>query len=130
MARDRAPDYSGDLQAEVMTAVWKLGEAKVEDVRAQRPAQNRLAYTTVQTVMNRLADRGLLTRERSGNAFVYRPKYDEADYLAERIGQHLAAASPDARRQALVSLIEDLEPGELDEVARLAARIRRKRGNG
>lgn len=111
-----------------MTAVWKLGEAKVEDVRALRPARSRLAYTTVQTVMNRLAERGLLTRERSGNAFVYRAKYKEADYLADRIGQRLAAASPDARRQALVSLIEDLEPGELDEVARLTTRIKRRRG--
>ena len=128
VARGKAPDYSGDLQAEVMTAVWKLGEAKVEDVRAQRPARSRLAYTTVQTVMNRLTERGLLTRERSGTAFVYRAKYREADYLAERIAQRLAEASPDARRQALVSLIEDLEPGELDEVARLAARIRRQRG--
>ena len=130
MARGKAPNYSGDLQAEVMTAVWKLGEAKVEDVRALRPARTRLAYTTVQTVMNRLAERGLLKRERSGNAFVYRAKYREADYLAERIGQRLAEASPDARRQALVSLIEDLEPKELDEVARLAARIKRQRGKG
>ena len=121
-------DYSGDLQAEVMTAVWKLGEAKVEDVRALRPARSRLAYTTVQTVMNRLTERGLLTRKRTGSAYVYRPRYEEADYLAERIGARLAAASPDARRQALVSLIEDLEPGELDEVARLTARIKRQRG--
>lgn len=111
-----------------MAAVWKLGEAKVEDVRVLLPARNRRAYTTVQTVMNRLAERGLLTRERSGNAFVYRAKYEEGDYLAERIGQRLAEASPDARRQALVSLIEDLEPGELDEVARLTARIKRQRG--
>ena len=128
MAREKAPDYSGDLQTEVMTAVWKLGEAKVEDVRALRPASSRLAYTTVQTVMNRLAERGLLTRQRSGNAFVYRASYEEADYIAERIGQRLAEASPDARRQALVSLIEDLDAGELDEVARLAARIKRERG--
>lgn len=130
MARGKAPDYSGDLQAEVMTAVWKLGEAKVEDVRELLPARSRRAYTTVQTVMNRLAERGLLTRERSGNAIVYRARYHEADYLAERIGQRLAAASPSVRRQALVSLIEDLEPGDLDEVARLAPRIKRQRGKG
>ena len=111
-----------------MSAVWKLGEAKVEDVRELRPSRTRPAYTTVQTVMNRLAERGLLTRERSGNAFIYRPRYDEADYLAERIGERLAEASPEARRQALVSLIEDLEPGELDEVARMTARIKRRRG--
>ena len=113
-----------------MAAVWKLGEAKVEDVRALRPARGRLAYNTVQTVMNRLAERGLLARERSGNAYMYRARYGEADYLAERIGERLAEASPDARRQALVSLIEDLEPGELDEVARLTARIKRQRAKG
>ena len=128
MAGKKALDYSGDLQAEVMAAVWKLGEAKVEDVRALRPARNRLAYTTVQTVMNRLTERGLLTRERTGNAFVYRPRYEEADYLAERIGRRLAEASPDVRRRALISLIQDLEPGELAEVARLTARIKRRRG--
>ena len=128
MARSKAPDYSGDLQTEVMATVWKLGEAKVEDVRALRPSRSRLAYTTVQTVMNRLTERGLLVRERRGNAFVYRPRFEEGDYLAERIGERLAEASPDARHHAIVSLIEDLEPGELDEVARLAARIKRKRG--
>lgn len=128
MAVRKTLEFSGNLQTEVMAAVWKLGEAKVEDVRALRPARSRLAYTTVQTVMNRLAERGLLVRERRGNAFVYRPRFDEGDYLAERIGQRLAEASPDARRQALVSLIEDLEPSELDEVARLAARIKRERG--
>ena len=128
MARPNTPDYSGNLQTEVMAAVWKLGEAKVEDVRALRPSRSRLAYTTVQTVMNRLVERGLLVRERNGNAYTERPRFDEGDYLAERIGKRLAEASPDARRHALVSLIGDLEPGELDEVARLAARIRRKRG--
>ena len=130
MARKAAGDYSGDLQAEVMAAVWKLGEAKVEDVRAQRRARDRLAYTTVQTVMNRLVDRGLLTRERRGNAFVYRSRHEEGEYVAARIGERLAAASPVARKRALVSLIEDLDPGELDEVARMAARIKRRRKKG
>ena len=39
--RRDAPDFRGDLQAEVMAAVWKLGEAKVEDVRALQPARRR-----------------------------------------------------------------------------------------
>ncbi|MGH2762183.1 MAG: BlaI/MecI/CopY family transcriptional regulator, partial [Thermoleophilaceae bacterium] len=61
----------GDLQAEVMAAVWKLGAATVDEVRAQQPPSRRSAYNTVQTVLNRLLDRGLLTRERRGKAFVY-----------------------------------------------------------
>jgi predicted transcriptional regulator len=117
----------GDLQAEVMATVWRLGEAKVEDVREAQPAKRRSAYTTLQTVMNRLVERGLLTRERQGNAFVYRPKYEEAEYLAQTIGERLADASPDARRAALVNLVGQLEESDLDEVARFANRIRRAR---
>ena len=120
----------GDLQAEVMAAVWRLGQAKVDEVREAQPARNRSAYTTLQTVMNRLVDRGLLTRERDGNAFVYRPRYEEADYLAQTIGERLADASPDARRAALVNLVGQLEETDLEEVARYANQIRRARKRG
>ena len=130
MPKRSAPDldFRGDLQTEVMAAVWKLGEATVEDVRAERPKRRRSAYTTVQTVLNRLVDRGLLLRERRGRAFVYRPRVDESEYLARTIGERLAGASPAARRAALVNLVDGLEPVELDEIARRANQIRRSRG--
>jgi len=71
---------SGDLQIEVMAHVWDLGEATVDDVRARQRRSTRSAYTTIQTVINRLVDRGLLTRERRGRAFVYKPRYREPEY--------------------------------------------------
>lgn len=117
----------GDLQNEIMAIVWRLGEAKVEEVRAAQPAPERSAYTTLQTVMNRLVERGLLTRERDGNAYRYRPSREESEYLSQIIGKQLAHASPDARRAALVNLVGALAPSELDEVARYANRIRRTR---
>ena len=54
-----------------MAAVWSLGEGAVDDVRAELPRPRRSAYNTVQTVMNRLVERGLLERERRGRGFVY-----------------------------------------------------------
>ena len=110
-----------------MATIWRLGEAKVEDVREAQPANQRSAYTTLQTVMNRLVERGLLTRERQGNAFVYRPQHEEAEYLTQTIGERLAGASPDARRAALVNLVGQLEQPDLDELARYANRVRRAR---
>ena len=124
---DNKPRDRGDLQAEVMASVWRLGEATVEEVRDQQQPRRRSAYTTVQTVMNRLVERGLLVRERAGSAYVYRPRYEEAEYLTQTIGERLAEASPDARQAALVNLVGGLEPGELDEIARYANRIRRAR---
>ena len=120
-------DVRGDLQAEIMAAVWKLGEARVDDVREQQPPRRRSAYNTVQTVMNRLVERGLLERTRRGHAFHYRARMSEDEYLARTIGDRLAGASPDARRAALLRLVDGLEPGELEEVARQAERITRAR---
>lgn len=126
--RSKDLDFRGDLQGEVMAIVWRLGEAKVEDVRQEQPTRKRSAYTTVQTVMQRLYERGLLTRDRKGNAWVYKPAFAEGEYLARSIEERLADASEPARLEALVNLVDRLPPGELDEIARYAARIRRERG--
>lgn len=110
-----------------MATLWRLGEATVEEVRAKQPARRRSAYTTVQTVMNRLVDKGLLKRRRQGRAFCYSPRYDESEYLVRSIRGRLSDASPQARRAALVSLVDGLQGEDLDELARLAARVRRAR---
>ena len=125
--RRDTPDFRGDLQAEVMAAVWKLGEAKVDDVRALQPARRRSAYNTVQTVMNRLVERGLLTRDRTGNAFVYRARYDEADYFARSIAGRLRTLSPETRQEVLLNLVGDLDRSEVDALAQHATRIRKAR---
>lgn len=121
-------DFRGDLQTEVMNAVWKLSEATVDAVLAQQPKRRRSAYNTVQTVLNRLVERGLLTRAREGRSFVYRPRLDESEYLTRSIGDRLAGASPDVRRAALLNLVDELAPSEVDELARRTNQIKRARG--
>ena len=120
-------DFRGDLQSEVMSIVWRLGEATVDQVRDEQPEARRGAYNTVQTVLNRLVERKLLVRSRSGRAFVYKPALAESEFLTRSIGERLAGASSDARRTALVNLVDELEPGEIDEIARRANKIRRSR---
>jgi predicted transcriptional regulator len=126
-ARMRELDLRGDLQANIMAIVWRLGEATVEDVRDRQPPRHRPAYTTVQTVMNRLVERGLLTRTKSGRAFVYRAAFAEPEYLARAIEDRLADTSRETRQAALISLVEGLDPEDLAELARHANKIRRRR---
>src|ERR671924_1724443 len=97
---DIAP-ISGELQLQVMSAVWRLGRGTVEQVRRELPPRYRGAYNTIQTVLNRLTERGLLERRLVGNAFEYRPVMSEAEYLSRSISQALAGASIDARQAAL-----------------------------
>jgi predicted transcriptional regulator len=112
----------GDLQAQVMSVMWRLETATVEQVRSALPTRYRGAYTTVQTVLNRLAERGLLTREKHRNVIRYRPAISEADHIAQSIAQRLEAASTDARQTALARLIGGLSDKELSTLRRLARR--------
>lgn len=110
-----------------MRVLWRADDASVDEVRRALPKAKRGAYTTVQTVLNRLADRGLLRRTRSGRTIRYTAAVSEADYLAKSLNRSLAGASRQARHAALASLVGNLEPEELDEIQSLASEIERER---
>jgi predicted transcriptional regulator len=66
----------GPLEAEVMAVLWRAGTpVAVRDVVAELNAGREvpLAYTTVMTVMTRLAGKGVLARSRRGRLYLYAP---------------------------------------------------------
>ncbi len=82
-----APGPLGSLEAEVMGVLWRSNGAV--SVRQAAAALNAgrdapLAYTTVMTVMSRLARKGILSRSRAGRTFVYTPVAADAADIAVR----------------------------------------------
>jgi len=85
-----APDLSkvlGPLEADVMRVLWtERGPLDVRSVlerlNAQRPTA--LAYTTVMTVMARLAEKGILRRHMNGRGYVYEAAVADAAAIAVR----------------------------------------------
>jgi len=64
----------GPLEAEVMDAVWAAGApVSVRDVmgRLNDGRGDPLAYTTVMTVLSRLAEKGALARHQVGRGYAY-----------------------------------------------------------
>ena len=59
----------GRLELRIMQVIWGRGEASVGAV--QERLDPPLAYTTVQTMLNRLEAKGKLKRVLRGRAFVY-----------------------------------------------------------
>ena len=123
---DAAP-LTGELQTQVMAAVWRLENATVEQVRSALPSRYRGAYNTIQTVLNRLVDRRLLSRRKVGTAFEYRPLVSEAEYLSRSIAHTLAGATKAARQAALAQLIGGLEDNELADLRDLAREMNERR---
>ena len=107
-----------------MRVLWNAESASVEEVRQGLPPSKRGAYTTVQTVLNRLAERGLVKRNDQARAIRYSARFSEADYLSRSLRQTLNAASPQARRTALAGLVDDLKPEELEEARAIVDRLR------
>jgi predicted transcriptional regulator len=124
--RDMSP-IQGELQTQVMAALWRLGSGTVEETRSALPPRYRSAYTTVQTVLNRLAERGLLARTKERGAIRYTPRVSEADYVSRSIERALAGASQDARRTVLAQLIGELKGDELAELQQRAQEIQTRR---
>lgn len=118
----------GELQTQIMSAVWKLDEGTVEQIRRALPEVNQGAYNTVQTVLNRLADRGLLERRREGHVIVYAPALSEAEYLSRSIEHTMRRATPEARQVALAQLIGSLSTDEAEGLRRLADEVATERG--
>ena len=114
----------GELQQEIMRVLWARQSASVEEVRDAIPESRRGGYNSVQTVLNRLVDRGLVKRIRSGRAYVYSAAVSEADYLSTSMNNLLSGASAGARQAALSSLAESLPEAEFEAVRKQFARKR------
>lgn len=62
------------FELEVMDALWELGSASVREIQEQLPEKKRPAYTTVQTIVRRLEEKGAVRQSKKiGNAFIFEP---------------------------------------------------------
>lgn len=62
------------FELEIMEALWALGSASVREIQERLPERKRPAYTTVQTIIYRLEEKGALRRvKKVGNAHVFEP---------------------------------------------------------
>jgi BlaI family penicillinase repressor len=64
------------FELELMEQLWKLGSGSVREIQEGLPEKNRPAYTTVQTMIYRLEEKGAVKRvKKIGNAHVFEPLF-------------------------------------------------------
>jgi predicted transcriptional regulator len=118
----------GDLEADVMEAIWARGRATVHDVHAQLTAADReVAYTTVMTVMSRLADKGLLEKWKDGAAYVYVPAATKEEFTRRTVGTVLSELLDDFTAPAMSQFVELIGDEAAMEALAKAIEERRRR---
>jgi BlaI family penicillinase repressor len=66
------------LELEVMRPLWRLEQATIREIREALPEKRRPEYTTVQTIVYRLEEKGAVQRvKKIGNAHVFAPSVSQ-----------------------------------------------------
>jgi predicted transcriptional regulator len=113
----------GDLEREVMTQLWEsAGPLTVRQVHELVAHERGLAYTTVMTVLDRLAKKGVVTRQKADRAYLYTPAQTREEMTASVMLDALSA-SPD-QDAALAYFVGQLPP----EALRAALEAAKKSG--
>jgi predicted transcriptional regulator len=116
----------------------ELGRAIVELLNAaggpMTPAQMRealgtdLAYTTVMTVMARLADRAVLVRQRAGRGYAYTTQTDRAEVTARQM--HRLLDTDEDREGVLARFVDRLSADDEQLLARLLGQMNAQSEDG
>ena len=121
---DGATQALGPLERRVMARLWKAGPQTVGDAleALNGSSDRRLAYTTVMTILVRLHEKGLVTREKDGRNYRYTAAVDEGSVVAQLGRRELNRLIERYGAASVAGFAADLGEGELaDKLRNVAA---------
>lgn len=75
---------TGNLEQEVINVLWDTDKPlKPSEVKIN--VKKDLSYSTIKTVLERLAEKGFLKRKKDGNVFKYSPKITKDEYASKNL---------------------------------------------
>jgi len=92
MPKDRRPKTPlSKAEARILEQCWKLGTCSVREILESLPEDERVAYTTVQTLVHRLEQKGAVRRvKKIGNAQLFEPALGRHEYRRGVVRELLA----------------------------------------
>ncbi|MHC4060753.1 MAG: BlaI/MecI/CopY family transcriptional regulator [Planctomycetota bacterium] len=76
-------------ETEVLRIVWEIDRATVQDVCERLPAERKIAYATVQTLLRRLEKKGYVGHHNQGKAHVFFPVVKSEEVIKRTVGDFL-----------------------------------------
>src|SRR5580692_8799398 len=92
------------FELDCMNALWPLGEATVKQVQESLMARRPRAYTTIMTILDRLEQKGIVTRRKVGRAYLYRANLLASEAQQSAV-QQLVAGFFGGSREALAAYL-------------------------
>jgi BlaI family penicillinase repressor len=118
-AKKKMPATLTPLELELMKVLWELGSGTVQAVQDKLPGE-KLAYTTVQTMLNVLQNKGKVKRVLKDRAFVYRPAVTRLQAVSATMHDLIDRMFGGSAEALVMGLLEtrQLSPEKLAELQR------------
>ena len=124
MAKREKEKLTG-LELQIMQVIWRLGPSNVGAV--QEGLEQRLAYTTVQTMLNILQKKGKLKRRLRGRAFEYSAVVTEAKASSHAVLDLVDRMFGGSSEELVMSLIKSKQI-DAKKIAELSRRVEEEGG--
>lgn len=115
----------GPLETEILEILWQHGSATVKEIHEQilQDPDRELAYTSVTTILNRLAKKGWVTCNKQKRAFCWQPTISaqEAQVIKahEQLNRFLAVSNPDV----VAAFADRLDAASVEQLTTIAQRL-------
>ena len=122
MDKARSIPRLGELEAQVLEHLWRVGEADVQAAHAALGVPRGITLNTVGSALERLHKKELVVREKISHAYRYRPVMDRASFMAQAMvnaAGGLKALGEQGLLTAFIDVITDASEETLDELERL-----------
>jgi len=128
--REVVSEALGKLEQNVLKEVWRRDEASVRDIYLA--FDEKIAYTTLMTTLDRLFKKNLLARRKDGRAFLYSALVSQEDLdrgIKEDVVDGLLGHGADGVEPILACIVDTLSERDrelLDELDRLVQEKKRE----
>ena len=118
----------GELEREIMEEIWRRGETSVREIHTA--FDERAAYTTLMTTLDRLHKKGLLERRKDGRAFLYAPRVTREEFthsIAKDIIDGLLGKTDGETKPILACIVDAVGERDSEMLDILEKLLREKR---
>lgn len=120
MARKRSPTLT-EAELRLMKVLWESGPSTVGEVLDALPNRVSLAYSTVRTTLRILEQKGYVSHEKNGRAFVYHPLVDRTDARRSAVRYVVSRFFNDSPELLVLNVLEseELDEGDMKRLKKL-----------
>ena len=117
----------GELEAKIMQVLWDINDyTTIKNVHQELLKEKQLAYTTIQTTIDRLFHKGLLKRLPKGRSFIYASRTNKDEFETHFSNKVIDAIAGKLNNTSLAYFVEVLDTENKEKLEYLAQLINKK----